>query len=313
MTSRVALSYDDKKITGWTRPSEVRQEYDPASSKSSGYRFLHTSMLILSIPARDPHYLRASWEARPATEMNINAHVKQLMGLDDAALAAGDATPKPKDQLPADGEVGGMPLKIDLALACPKFEKGMRLKKIDGFCGQANSLTKKSHLLNYFGPNPEASRTYFADEVAVMDMLHDKPHDNIVKCLGLVVKKGYIIGIALERYPESLARRCADKTRPLDIDIGKCIKGIADALVHLHDQGYCHNDVKPDNIMLKADGTPVLIDFDSCLPISQVLGKGTTPGWRDDASKTSSVKNDWLGLALVEEHLRKACLASSPE
>jgi len=123
----------------------------------------------------------------------------------------------------------------------------------------------------------------------------------------IVVKQGYIFSIMLEHYPFSLAQRCADKTRPLDIDISKCIKGIADALVHLHDQGYC---VKPDNIVLKADDTPVLIDFDSCLPINQALGKGTTKGWGDDESKTSSVKNDWLGLALVEEHLRKTCVAS---
>ena len=95
--------------------------------------------------------------------------------------------------------------------------------------------------------------------------------------------------------------------------IGKCIKGIADALVHLHDQGYCHNDVKPDNIVLNDEGTPVLIDFDSCLPIDQVLGKGTTKGWGDDQSTTSKVKNGWLGLALVEQHLRKARLASPPK
>jgi len=32
--------------------------------------------------------------------------------------------------------------------------------------------------------------------------------------------------------------------------------------------------------------------------------------WGDDESTTSNVKNDWLGLALVEQHLRKARLAS---
>ena len=312
----VPLSYDDKTITHWTYPWRILSNYAPAPSEPNGRRYLYTSMIIESMPHGQLHYMRASLENQDPLKLRVNDLVKEVMGLDDAALAAGGATPKPKDELPADGEVGGMPLKIDWALACPKHEKGrLRLNEMDTLHDHGiTTFTKKPNLLCYKDPaDRDASRRHFENEVAVMDMLHDKPHDNIVNCLGIVVKEGYIFGIMLEYYPVSLAQRYADKTRPLDIDIGKCIKGIADALVHLHDQGYCHNDVKPDNIVLKADGTPVLIDFDSCLPIDQALDKGTTKRWGDDESKTSSVKNDWLGLALVEEHLRKACLASPPK
>jgi len=315
MDMDVPLSYDDKTITHWTYPWRLMSNFAPAPSEPNGRRYLYTSMIIESIPPGQFHYMRASLENQDPLKLRVNDLVKQVMGLDDAALAAGGATPKPQNELPADGEVGGMPLKIDLALAFPKHQKGMRLNEMDKLHDHGiTTFTKRPKLLRYKHPaNREASRGYFANEVAVMDMLHDKPHDNIVNCLGIVAKEGYILGIVLEYYPVSLAQRCSDKTRPLYLDIAKCIKGIADALVHLHDQGYCHNDVKPDNIMLKADGTPVLIDFDSCLPIDQVLDKGTTKGWGDDESKTSSVKNDWLGLALVEEHLRKACLASPPK
>jgi len=312
MAKRVALSYVDDTIMHWSFPSETRETYVPAPSEPTGRRYLYTTMVIESRPHRDLHYMRASLENQDPLKVGVHNIVKQVMGLDDAALAAGVAAPRPKDELPADGEVGGMPFKIDLALACPKHEKGMRLSELDERFRL--SFTKRPDLLCYTDPAArDASRAYFAKEVAVMDMLHDKPHDNIVKCLGIGVKEGYIVSIELEFHPSSLGQRCADKTRPLDIDIGKCIKGIADALVHLHDLGYCHNDVKPDNIVLKTDGTPVLIDFDSCLPINQVLGKGTTKGWGDEDSKISCVKNDWLGLALVEEHLRKACLANLPK
>ena len=36
---------------------------------------------------------------------------------------------------------------------------------------------------------------------------------------------------------------------------------IADALAYMHSKGLIHRDVKPSNIILKADGTPVLTDF----------------------------------------------------
>eukprot|EP00168_Porphyra_purpurea_P020618 TRINITY_DN874_c0_g1_i2.p1 TRINITY_DN874_c0_g1~~TRINITY_DN874_c0_g1_i2.p1 ORF type:complete len:316 (-),score=75.69 TRINITY_DN874_c0_g1_i2:476-1423(-) len=314
--AKTNLSYYAKPVTRWTFPSVMTPKYESAPSEPNGRRYLHTDMIVRSVPDMELHFMRARWENVDPKERDVTDLVKEVMGLDQAAVGVGVAKCKPKDQLPADGELGGMPLKIDLTLACPKHKAGMRLKVMnegDGLHQRDITFIKKPDLFCYNTPRRNEARDYFANEVAVMDMLRDKPHDNIVNCLGIVVKEGYIVGIELEYYPVSLEQRCADKTRPLDFDIDKCIQGIADALAHLHKQGYCHNDVKPDNIMLKADDTPVLIDFDSCLPMGEALGKGTTKGWGDDESDTSSVKNDWLGLALVEKHLRKMCLTSSPK
>jgi tetratricopeptide (TPR) repeat protein len=36
---------------------------------------------------------------------------------------------------------------------------------------------------------------------------------------------------------------------------------VADALAYAHRNGVCHGDLKPSNIMLTADGTPMLVDF----------------------------------------------------
>jgi serine/threonine protein kinase len=46
---------------------------------------------------------------------------------------------------------------------------------------------------------------------------------------------------------------------------------VMDALEYLHGQGKVHRDVAPDNVMVRADGTPVLIDFGALKAIEEEL------------------------------------------
>jgi len=49
---------------------------------------------------------------------------------------------------------------------------------------------------------------------------------------------------------------------PLDLpEVVAVLAPIASALDHAHGQGVLHRDVKPGNILLRSDGTPVLADF----------------------------------------------------
>lgn len=45
--------------------------------------------------------------------------------------------------------------------------------------------------------------------------------------------------------------------------LGVCL---ADALQYAHDRGTLHLDVKPTNVLLAADGTPLLLDFHLARP-----------------------------------------------
>jgi nitrous oxidase accessory protein NosD len=47
---------------------------------------------------------------------------------------------------------------------------------------------------------------------------------------------------------------------------------LADAVAAVHAAGWLHRDLKPANVLLRPDGSPVLVDFDAALPIGEVAG-----------------------------------------
>jgi tetratricopeptide (TPR) repeat protein/tRNA A-37 threonylcarbamoyl transferase component Bud32 len=58
----------------------------------------------------------------------------------------------------------------------------------------------------------------------------------------------------------TLADRLAEGELPFR-EAAELVARVADALEHAHRRGIVHRDVKPSNIMLRADGTPAVMDF----------------------------------------------------
>ena len=82
----------------------------------------------------------------------------------------------------------------------------------------------------------------------------------------------YVAGGDLHR---AIVEDQLDTTQALDV-----IEAIASALEVAHERGLVHRDVKPQNILLRSDGTPVLSDFDL------VHARDTTGGTRTGAMGT---------------------------
>jgi len=91
------------------------------------------------------------------------------------------------------------------------------------------------------------------------EMIAGIDHPNIVRIHNLGVADDHA-HIAMEFLPGGDLKARIDKGM-LEAEAVSYTRQIASALARLHSLGILHRDLKPGNIMLRADGSPVLIDF----------------------------------------------------
>lgn len=110
------------------------------------------------------------------------------------------------------------------------------------------------------------TRSRFSENVAVKRFIKEAQtisslhHPNIVRVYE-AGRSGALYFMAMEFFPESLKQRIRSRQR-LDADEALTIANqVAAALFYAHKKGFIHRDVKPDNIMFRRDGTPVILDF----------------------------------------------------
>jgi serine/threonine protein kinase len=85
-------------------------------------------------------------------------------------------------------------------------------------------------------------------------------HPNLVKILKPREKSRMYM--AMEFVEGKSLRALMDGKRPVPRERALDIAGqLCDALQYLHDHGVVHRDVKPENVLLAADGRPKLLDF----------------------------------------------------
>ena len=91
-------------------------------------------------------------------------------------------------------------------------------------------------------------------------------HPNIITVYD-VGKTGDSYYIVMEYLQESLKERIKSNRRSKPDEALLLIRQIAGALFYAHRMGFIHRDIKPDNIMFRKDGTPVVLDFGIARPI----------------------------------------------
>jgi TonB family protein len=84
-------------------------------------------------------------------------------------------------------------------------------------------------------------------------------HSNIVPIYDVGLE-GNLYYMAVEYFPGGTLRDLLN-AGPIPGGALLVVERLADALYYAHSQGFIHRDVKPENIMFRRDGTPVLSDF----------------------------------------------------
>ncbi|KAJ1946919.1 hypothetical protein GGF37_000818 [Kickxella alabastrina] len=118
---------------------------------------------------------------------------------------------------------------------------------------EGNYLKRQSFL--DYEPGDDSAKLNMLREIEILELLDKgKGHPNICQYMGCYVKDGFIQGIFLKRYKNTLQESM--------------------------ESGLVHDDINPRNIMLDTNNDAFLIDFDSCKKIGMTR-KNTKSGTLD--------------------------------
>jgi flagellar biosynthesis GTPase FlhF len=94
-------------------------------------------------------------------------------------------------------------------------------------------------------------------------------HPNIVPSLNYFEANGTAYLVMEYQDGQTLAQITAGATTLEESEVREFLDALLDGVEYVHKAGLLHRDIKPDNIFIRKDGTPVLIDFGSA---RQALG-----------------------------------------
>ncbi|CAG9985109.1 unnamed protein product [Clonostachys byssicola] len=173
-----------------------------------------------------------------------------------------------------------------------------------------DNLTEKSAFLKRprlksYSPGTDNSLILqsFLKETLIMEQLSKSPHPSFVQYLGCRVKRGRLTAIWLERLERTL-NQYVNTPEFNQLDKDKFVDDVESAVNHLHASGLAHNDINPNNIMIKGN-KPILVGFGSCRPFGENLDSLGSPGWDEQVFSTSEKENDILSLNNLRDWIKK--------
>ncbi len=97
-------------------------------------------------------------------------------------------------------------------------------------------------------------------------------HPNIVSVYSVFEANGTAYMVMEYQRGQSLSRAMRSGLIRGETDLVALVRPLLDGLMFMHDAGFIHRDIKPDNIFIREDGVPMLLDFGAA---RQSVGFGT--------------------------------------
>jgi serine/threonine protein kinase len=115
---------------------------------------------------------------------------------------------------------------------------------------------------------------------------------------------------------ETLSHRLKDGRPMSPADVDRLLYPLMEGLERVHEAGFVHRDIKPDNIILDANGGPTLIDFGaSRAPVAGRTGAMTaifTPGYAAAEQFSSGKQGPWTDIYGLSATLYHAIAGRTP-
>ncbi len=146
-------------------------------------------------------------------------------------------------------------------------------------------------------------------------------HPNVVRVMSVFEANNTAYMVMEYERGESLEKLLKANQFTGEAKLRSLVMPLLDGLKVVHEAGFIHRDIKPDNIYLRENGTPVLLDFGSA---RQAIGVATrtltalvTPGYAPfeqyDSSKTGEKKQGpWTDIYSLGATLYRAITGSGP-
>src|SRR5262245_6821108 len=161
--------------------------------------------------------------------------------------------------------------------------------------GRANFLQEARTLAHFEHPSiVRVSRVFEANSTAYMVMRFE-------------------VGASFEDWLNQLGRQ------PTQGELDSIVSALLDALQMMHAENFLHRDIAPDNIIIRADGTPVLLDFGAARravaemsrALTGIIKAGYSP--HEQYSSDNRLQGPWSDLYALGGTLYRAVSGQPPE
>ena len=139
-------------------------------------------------------------------------------------------------------------------------------------------------------------------------------HPNIVRVLTVFPENNTAYMVMEYEKGQAMHELLKEKKTLSESELTDILLPILDGLEQVHSAGFIHRDMKPPNIFIRADGSPVLLDFGSLGEKTRTLTSMVSPGFApfEQYTSKSDKQGPWTdnyGLAVT---LYRSAIGRSP-